>query len=110
MRGLSLPGCACRCAFQFAVLARLAARGERFDVVAGASSGSISAAAVVAGASARGPEIVKSMMSTPIVSTRYLRSERSPFGMGVIVRAILEGHLPEESLVDTEAELLVATT
>ena len=49
MRGLSLPGCGCRGAFQFAVMARLAAAGERFDMVAGASSGSICAAVTVAG-------------------------------------------------------------
>ena len=110
MRALSLPGCACRGAFQFAALARLAARGERFDVVAGASSGSISAATTVAGLSAEGPDFVRSLMATPIFSRRWLRSERSPFGMGAIVREVLARCVPEERLQGTEAELLVATT
>jgi predicted acylesterase/phospholipase RssA len=110
VRALSLPGCACRGAFQFAALARLAARGERFEIVAGASSGSISAATTVAGLSAEGPEFVRSLMSTPIFSRRWLRSERSPFGMGAIVREVLARCVPEEKLIGTEAELLVATT
>jgi NTE family protein len=110
VRALSLPGCACRGAFQFAALARLAARGETFDVVAGASSGSISAATTVAGLSAEGPNFVRSLMSTPIFSSRWIKSERSPFGMGAIVREVLARCLPEQSLVDTGAELLVATT
>ncbi len=110
MRALSLPGCACRGAFQFAALARLAKRGERFDLVAGASSGSISAATTVAGLSADGPDFVRSLMSTPIFSRRWLKTERSPFGMGAIVREVLARCLPEQMLVGTDAELLVATT
>ena len=110
MRALSLPGCACRGAFQFGVMARLAAQGERFDVVAGASSGSICAAVTVAGLAEEGPAMWRSFMSTPVVSARYLRSERSVFGMSVILKNALERFLPEERLHDTEAELLVATT
>jgi predicted acylesterase/phospholipase RssA len=110
MRALSLPGCACRGAFQFAVMARLAAAGERFDLVAGASSGSICGALTVAGLAARGPEIARALAGSPIVSTRYLVTERSIFGMGRIVRETLERYLPESRLHDTEAELLVATT
>lgn len=110
MRALSLPGCGCRGAFQFAVSARLAAAGERFDVVAGASSGSVCAALNVAGLAERGPEIARALAATPIVSTRYLATERSPFGMRKIMRDALRRHLPEELLHGTEAELLVATT
>ena len=110
VRAISLPGCACRGAFQFAVMARLAAAGERFDLVAGASSGSICGALTVAGLAARGPEIARALAGSPIVSTRYLVTERSIFGMGRIVRETLERYLPESRLHDTEAELLVATT
>jgi len=105
-----LPGCACRAAFQFGVLSRLVAAGERFDLVAGASSGSISGAALVAGLAAVGPDLWRSMAKTPVVSRRYLGSERSPFGMSVVLRGALERFLPEEKLHGTEAELLVATT
>ena len=110
MRALSLPGCACRGAFQFNVLSKLIARGERFDLVAGASSGSITGAAYVAGLAREGPDMWRSMAQTPVVSARYLRTERSPFGMSVILRDALRRFLPEDKLHRTDAELLVATT
>lgn len=110
MRALSLPGCACRGAFQFGVMARLAAAGERFDLVAGASSGSLCGAVTVAGLAARGPDFARELSGAPIVSTRYLETERSIFGVGRILRETLQRNLPEERLRDTAAELLVATT
>lgn len=110
MRALSLPGCACRGAFQFGVMARLAAAGERFDLVAGASSGSLCGAVTVAGLAARGPSYARELSGAPIVSTRYLATDRSVFGVGRILRDTLERNLPEALLRDTEAELLVATT
>jgi predicted acylesterase/phospholipase RssA len=110
IRALSLPGCACRGAFQFAVMARLAKEGERFDVVAGASSGSLCGAAAVAGLAPEGPAMWRAMSRTPIVSPRYLASERSVFGMSAILREALRRFLPEQRLHGTEAELLIATT
>jgi len=110
VRALSLPGCACRGAFQLGVLSRLTKAGEQFDLVAGASSGSVSGAALVAGLAADGPDMWRAMASTPVFSPRYLRSQRSPFGMSVILRDALRRYLPEEKLHRTEAELLVATT
>src|SRR5690349_1472840 len=110
MRALSLPGCGCRGAFQFAVMARLWAAGERFDLVAGASSGSICAAVTVAGLAERGPDMWRELSSTPVVSTRYLKTEGSVFGMSSIVRAALHRFLPERLLIGTKAELLVSTT
>ncbi len=110
MRALSLPGCACRGAFQTNVLSKLIAQGERFDLVAGASSGSITGAAYVAGLVHEAPDMWRAMAQTPVVSGRYLRSERSPFGMSVILRNALKRFLPQDKLHNTEAELLVATT
>ncbi len=110
MRALSLPGCGCRGAFQFAVLARLVAQGERFDLVAGASSGTLAGAAYVAGKSASGPDLYRAMQGTRVLSTRWLRSQRSPFGMSQIVRDALERHLPERDIREGAAELLIATT
>ena len=110
IRALSLPGCACRGAFQFAVMSRLAAAGERFDLVAGASSGSICGAVTVAGLAEEGPAMWRMMARTPVTSLRYLASERSVFGMSAILRAALQRFLPEERLHQTDAELLVATT
>lgn len=110
MRALSLPGCACRGAFQFAVMARLAAQGERFDLVAGASSGSICGAVVTAGLAEQGPAMWRSLVSTPVMSPRYLRSERSIFGMSRILREGLSRFVPPEIIRASSTELLVATT
>jgi NTE family protein len=110
IRALSLPGCACRGAFQFAVMARLAAAGERFDLMAGASSGSVCGAVAVAGLAAEGPAMWRAMARTPVTSLRYLARERSIFGMSAILREALQRFVPEERLHGTETELLVATT
>jgi NTE family protein len=110
MRALSLPGCGCRAAFQFGVAARLAAAGERFEIVAGASSGSLCAAVTVAGLALNGPDFARGLAGAPIISPRYFATERSPFGMRRILRETLRKNLPEERLQGTEAELLVATT
>jgi NTE family protein len=110
VRALCLPGCGCRGAFQLATVARLVAAGERFDVVAGASSGSICAAFTVAGLALEAPAIVRSLVTTPFISTRYLKSDRTIFGMGRILQDFLTRYLPESKLRATEAELLVATT
>lgn len=109
-RALCLPGSGCRGAFQVGVLAALWEAGERFDVVAGASSGSISGAVLVAGLAADGPDMFRSFARTPIVSTRYLRTDGSPFGMGSIVRSALGRFVPEERIVDSAVEFLVSTT
>jgi NTE family protein len=110
VRALSLPGCACRGAFQLGVLSRLTKAGERFDLVAGASSGSVSGAALVAGLAADGPDMWRAMAKTPVFSPRYLLRQKSPFGMSVILRDALRRFLPEDKLHRTQTELLVATT
>lgn len=109
VHALSLPGCGCRGAFQIGVLRELARRGERFDLVAGASSGSVSGAVFVSGLAASGPDFFREMARTPIVSARYLSTERSPFGMAAIVRAALTRFVPEEAIRSSRTELLVAT-
>jgi NTE family protein len=91
-------------------MARLTASGERFDLIAGASSGSLCGALTVAGLAARGPAVARSLGSTPIVSVRYLKEERSIFGMGVILRDTLRRHVPEHLIYGAEGELLIATT
>lgn len=91
-------------------MARLAKAGERFDLVAGASSGSVCGAIVVAGLTDEGPDMAREMAGEPIVSTRYLGTERSVFGLGRILREALSRRLPERAIYESEAELLVATT
>ena len=110
MRALSLPGCACRGAFQAAAVARLVSRGERWDVVAGASSGSITGATTVAGLAADAPDMWRAMAKTPVFSLAYLRSERSPFGMSRVLEEALRRFVPEERVTSAAAELLIATT
>lgn len=109
MRALSLPGCGCRGAFQLAVLARLVTAGDRFDLVGGASSGSITGAVYVAGRVLEGPAIYRTLASTPVLSRRWIRSEMSPFGMSRIVREALEEHVPERDIL-RGPELLISTT
>lgn len=107
---MSLPGCGCRGAFQVAVMKRLAAEGETFDVVAGASSGSITGAVWVAGLAEQAPEFWRALARTPIFSRRYWRTEKSPFGMSLILRQALEKYVPERMIDGTAAELIVSTT
>lgn len=110
LRALCLPGSGCRGAFQIGVVSRLWKSGERFDLVAGASSGSISGAVLVAGLADDGPDMFRSLAKTPIMGTRYLRTDGGPFGMGSIVRTALQRFVPEERIASSESELLVSTT
>jgi NTE family protein len=89
---------------------RLWSRGERFDIAAGASSGSISGAVWVSGLAEEAPAFWRALAKTPIVSRRYLKTERSPFGMSIILRDALEKFVPERQIVESEVELLVSTT
>lgn len=89
---------------------RLAHAGESFDLVAGASSGSICGAIVTAGLAAEGPEMWRSFVSTPVISARYLLSEWSIFGMSRILREGLSRFVPTDKIRASKTELLVATT
>lgn len=89
---------------------RLDERGERFDVVAGASSGSITGAVWVAGLAKKAPEFWRELAQTPIFSSKYVRTEKSPFGMSLILRQALEKYVPQDLIHGTEAELIVSTT
>lgn len=93
-----------------AVVSRLAAKGERFDLVAGASSGSVTGCVTVAGLAPFGPDMWRELATTPILSRRYLRSEGSPFGMSRILRGALERFVPEPLITGSETEFLVSTT
>jgi NTE family protein len=93
-----------------AVLSRLVTAGERFDLVAGASSGSLTGATYVSGQASVGPDMWRAMAGTPVVSRSYLRREKSIFGMTVVLREALTRFLPEDKLHGTNTELLVATT
>jgi len=110
MHALSLPGCGCRLAFQLATLGRLTAAGERFDLVGGASSGSLAGTAYITGRAADGPELFRALMGTKVFSPRWLASDKSLFGMSQIVRRALEAHLPESEVARATTELLVSTT
>lgn len=110
LRALCLPGSGCRAAFQIGAVKRLLEAGERFDLVAGASSGSICGAVVVSGLASDGPDFFRSLANTKILSPRYLRSDGGPFGMASIVREALERFIPNERIVASETELLVSTT
>jgi NTE family protein len=52
----------------------------------------------------------RALASTPIVSSRYLRTDASPFGMSTIVREALRRFIPEDRVAGAGTELLVSTT
>lgn len=89
---------------------RLAHRGEHFDVVAGASSGSICGAIVTAGLAKEGPDMWRTFVSRKVVSPGYLPTEKSVFGMSRILREGLSRFVPVERIRASRTELLVATT
>ena len=102
-------------AFQFAVLARLAARASASTSSRARRPARSAAPPYVAGLRPRGPDMCALDGATPIVSARYLRTERSLFGMSAHPprrAADLPERLPEDRdellVATTHAELLVA--
>lgn len=77
--GLALTGGSCRCAFQAGVLEALQARGFRFDVVSGVSSGAWNTAAVASGSVHRLRDMWLGATAYPVYSLRNLAFNRTPF-------------------------------
>jgi NTE family protein len=90
MLGIVFEGVACRAAFHAGVAAELEAAGLPFAVAAGASSGSLCAAAIGAGRANELPVVFRTLAGRSIVSWRRLLVNRSPFDMSHLVRTTLE--------------------
>lgn len=103
-------GCACRSAFAAGVGAGLAAAGLPIALTAGASSGSIIAAALAAGLGDELPELWARVAGRSLVSWRRLLHNRSPFDMSTIVRDALRGALGAGDLRQRPTEALCTVT
>lgn len=93
MIGVVFEGCACRAAFHAGVAAGLVEAEVPIAIAAGASSGSIIAAALAAGRGRELPALWAEVGGRSIVSWRRTLANRSPFDMSTIVRDALRGAL-----------------
>jgi NTE family protein len=109
MLGIAFEGCACRAAFHAGVAAGLAEAGVRPLLSAGASSGSIIAAATAAGRARELPEVWTALAGRSVVSWRRALHNRSPFDMSHLVRTTLETHLGRDLRRAPGEALAVAT-
>lgn len=110
MLGIAFEGCACRAAFHAGVAAALAESGLRFDLSAGASSGSLCAAGVAADRSAELPSIFRALSGRSVVSFRRVLWNRSLFDMSHIVRSTLHSTFGVIDLRDRHTEALIVAT
>ena len=110
MLGIAFEGCACRAAFHAGVAAALVEAGLPVTMTAGASSGSLCAAAWAAGRAADLPAILRSLGGRSIVSLRRALWNRSLFDMSHIVRSVLEEYLGGFDLRAGSVEALISVT
>jgi NTE family protein len=110
MLALAFEGCACRAAFHAGVAAALIEARLPVAAVAGASSGSLCAAAVAAGLGAELPRLWRSLAGRSIVSWRRALLNRSPFDMSHLVRTTLESMVGGRDLRRSSIEALVTAT
>lgn len=108
--GVAFQGCACRAAFHAGVAEGLAERGVVPRWTAGASSGSLVAAALAAGLGRSLPAMWRSLGGRSVVSLRRTLWNRSPFDMSHIVRTTLRAHLGAGDLREHPTEALVVAT
>lgn len=108
--GVVFEGCACRAAFHAGVAAALAEAALPIAITAGASSGSIVAAALAAGLGRDLPALWEEVGGRSIVSWRRAVANRSPFDMSTIVRTALRGALGEGDLREAPIESLCTAT
>lgn len=111
MLAVAFEGCACRAAFHAGVAATLAERGLPIAMAAGASSGSLIAAAFAAGRAAELPAVWTALGGRSIVSFRRALWNRSVFDMSHLVRTALTQALgPTADLRGRPVEALVTAT
>jgi NTE family protein len=110
MIGVAFEGCACRAAFHAGVAAALVEGKVPVAVAAGASSGSLCAAAFAAGRAADLPSLWRSLSGRSVVSLRRIRWNRSIFDMSHLVRTTLRETLGSADLRGGPVEALVTAT
>lgn len=110
MLGIAFEGCACRSAFQAGVAAALVDAGITIHATAGASSGSLVAAALAAGRAVDLRAVWSSLAGRSLVSLRRTLWNRSPFDMSHLVRTTLERVIRPVNLRSQPTEALVVAT
>ncbi len=110
MLGIAFEGCACRAAFHAGVVAALADAKVPLALSAGASSGSLCAAAIAAGRGHELPHRFRALGNRSIVCWRRLLWNRSPFDMSYLVRTALVDAIGGVDLRRQAVEALVTAT
>lgn len=110
MQAIVFEGCGCRAAFYAGVAAELTAAGMRFPIAAGASSGSLCAAAVAAGRAAELPTMWRALSGRSILSLQRALHNRSVFDMSTIVRDGIIELLGDGDLRNAPGEAIAAVT
>ncbi len=110
MQAIVFEGCGCRAAFFAGVAAELNAAGMRFPIAAGASSGSLCAAAIAAGRAAELPSLWRELSGRSVLSLRRMLQNRSIFDMSTIVRNGIVDLLGTGDLRNAPGEAIAAVT
>lgn len=110
IEGIVFSGSACRLAFGAGVAAAFADRGRHVPLAAGASSGSLVAAAVAAGRAQELPSAIRKLGDRSIMSWRRLFHNRSPFDMSTIVRDAIVDFFGDCDLRQAPGEALCTAT
>jgi predicted acylesterase/phospholipase RssA len=108
--GIAFEGCACRAAFHVGALEWLSERGFRPAAVAGASSGSLVAAALATNQSVRLREAWLELVGSPVCDWRRLLRARWPFRMTEIVAGAARRHFGDAEMSDAVIPLGIAVT
>jgi predicted acylesterase/phospholipase RssA len=108
--GIAFEGCACRAAFHVGALEWLTEHGFRPAAVAGASSGSLVAAALATNRSERLREAWMELVGSSVCDWRRLLRARWPFRMTEIVAGAARRHFGDAEMTDTVVPLGIAVT
>lgn len=108
--GIAFEGCACRAAFHVGALEWLSEHGFRPAAVAGASSGSLVAAALATNRSARLRDAWMELVGSRVCDWRRLLRARWPFRMTEIVAGAARRHFGDAEMGDAVVPLGISVT
>ena len=110
MLAVAFEGCACRAAFHVGVVEWLSERGMLPEAVAGASSGSLVAAAVALGRAGELREGWEARLGLDIWQPGRVLRGRWPLTMSHVLREALRDHVGDVRLPDVPRPLAIAVT
>ncbi len=108
--GIAFEGCGCRAAFHVGVMEWFAERGFQPSAVAGASSGSVIAAAVALGRIEALRPAWQRLLGTPVFQWRRALRGRWPFAMTDIVGNAARSHFEGASMHEARLPLAIVVT